>query len=50
MNSDLKKDLIIANGFFLLLIVVYVLFNIGPLNGKVFFVGWALLNITVILK
>lgn len=47
MNSNLKKDLIIANGFLLLLIIVYVLLHMGPLNVKVLLVGLLLMNLTV---
>lgn len=50
MNSDLKKNLIIANGFFLLLIAFYILLRMGPLSWIIFLVGWVLLNLTIIFK
>lgn len=49
MNSNLKKDLIIANSFFLLLIAFYTLLNAGPLDVKVFLIGWGMLNLTAII-
>ena len=50
MNSNLKKNLIIANGFLLLLIIFYVLLHMGPLNMKALLVGLVLMNLTVIFK
>ncbi|UFK66971.1 hypothetical protein IU404_02439 (plasmid) [Limosilactobacillus reuteri] len=50
MNSNLKKNLIIANGFLLLIIIFYVLLHMGPLNMKVLLVGLVLMNLTVIFK
>lgn len=50
MNSNLKKNLIIANGFLLLIIIFYVLLHMGPLNMEVLLVGLVLMNLTVIFK
>ena len=45
----LKKDIIIANSFFMLLVAVYTILHIGPLNCKIFLLGWLLLNITTVI-
>lgn len=51
MNLDTKKNLIIANVFFLFLMVAYILLHMGPFNVVVFLIGWILLNIsTLVIK
>lgn len=51
MNLDTKKNLIIANFFFLFLMAAYILLHMGPFNVVVFLIGWILLNIsTLVIK
>ena len=51
MNLDTKKNLIIANVFFLFLMAAYILLHMGPFNVVVFLIGWILLNIsTLVIK
>lgn len=49
MSLNTKKDLVIANSFFLFLMVAYILLKMGPFDLVVFVIGWILLNLTVII-
>lgn len=49
MNLEIKKNLIIANVFFLSLMAAYILLHMGPFNLVVFLIGWILLNLTIFI-
>ena len=49
MRLDTKKDMIIGNGFFILLIIIYLLLHAGPLNLLVLLTGLILLNLTILI-